>query len=109
MPQEVFSGGVDNPRDLMRVYGRLLQELNNSAQNSRGEQRTQVDVFLIDIDIGINKDYDLNTTYRDVVLAAGERFSIQDTTYTKAYRYVRNGDFKIVGEQSRDVSLANSR
>ena len=99
---------LNQENDNIRRARLILREFNNTAQNAQGELRTEVDVSLIDVDIEDSHDYTAVATYDEILMAAGERFSIQDTTYTKAYRYVRNGDFKIVGERTIDITMENN-
>jgi len=92
----------------------ILDALTESVQDSSGVNQTNVNVLLVDTDFVLADTYtgfaagnrlaDMNA----VLLASGERFSIADTTYTRAYRYHRNGDFRIIGENARTITMDNT-
>jgi len=91
----------------------ILDAFEDSIQDSGDTNQTIVNVILVDTDMNSSDSYSstlatLIPQMNAVLLASGERFSIADTTYTKAYRYHRNGDFRIIGSNARTITMDNT-
>jgi hypothetical protein len=88
----------------------ILTALENSSKDIQGNLKTRVNVILMDIGATNESNYTSNLVNKmdSVLLISGERFSVSDTTYTKAFKYNRNGDFKIIGSVSKNINMPNT-
>lgn len=92
-----------NARNILRAMNTLSTKAGETTPSTNNA------VYLTTLEYNSLTDYNISNNHDTLLISSGARFSVADSTYTKIYKFNRNGKFKIISSSgSRDIDSGNS-